>query len=227
MKAWHSIWAVVPVKPFHLAKQRLAPVWTPAWREELARAMLLDVLTVLRQAAGLAGVAVVTADRGVARLARAEGADVFLETGVQGLNAAYGHAARRLSGGGQGGMLAMPADIPAMTVAEVERLLAQHRRSRGLSLVPSRDRRGTNALLLTPPGAVQPLFGEDSFARHLCAGHAAGMEPAVLTLPGMGLDLDFPEDVEDFVQTPSSTRTWRFLSGAGACRWRELEPSTG
>lgn len=226
MNGWHNIWAVVPVKPFHLAKQRLAEAYPADLRAELARAMLLDVLAVLRRVAGLAGMAVVTADHEVARLARTSGADVFMETWGGGLNAAYRSAAQRLAHEGQGGMLALPADIPAITVAEVERLLAQHRRARGLSLVPSHDRCGTNALLLTPPLALQPGFGDNSFVRHLRASRALGLDPAVLSLPGIGLDLDRPEDVQAFARAPSGTRTWRLLASAGVCAPRELETLT-
>lgn len=220
MSAPPEIWAVVPVKPFHLAKQRLADAWPPALRGELARLMLADVLATLRQAAGIAGVVVVTRDPDAAELARAHGAEIFAEA-AGGLNAAVRSAAYRLAREGRGGMLALPGDIPGITVQEIQTLLAQHRRPYGLTLVPSHDRRGTNALLLTPPDALAPAFGEDSFARHFLAGRAAGLEPAVLPLPGIGLDLDHPHDVATFARTPSATRTWRYLMAAGLTKVRE------
>lgn len=223
MSAQPEIWAVVPVKPFHLAKQRLADAWPPALRGELARLMLADVLAALRQAAGIAGIAVVTRDPDAAELARAHDAEIFAEDagGAGGLNAAVRGAAHRLAREGRGGMLALPGDIPGITVQEIQTLLAQHRRSCGLSLVPAHDRRGTNALLLTPPDALAPAFGEDSFARHFLAGRAAGLEPAVLSLPGIGLDLDHPRDLATFARTPSATRTWRYLQAAAPTTVRE------
>ena len=134
-------------------------------------------------------------------------------------------AARRLAREGCDGMLVVAGDVPGITVAEVEALLASHRRSRGLSIVPARDRKGTNAYIATPADAIAPAFGEGSFARHLLAGRAARLEPAVLPLPGIGFDLDHPEDVALFAATPSPTRTWRCLLSRGLATPRQSEPA--
>jgi 2-phospho-L-lactate guanylyltransferase (CobY/MobA/RfbA family) len=62
-------YAVIPAKDFNGAKQRLAAFLQPHERRVLARAMLRDTLTACTQAAGLAGVGVVTCDRDVAAVA--------------------------------------------------------------------------------------------------------------------------------------------------------------
>lgn len=226
MNTLPAIWAVVPVKAFHLAKQRLATAYPPVLRGELARLMLADVLAALRATAGIAGIAVVTRDPEAATLAHAQGAEIFAEAADGDLNAAVLGAARRLAREGCGGMLALPGDIPGISPREIQALLAQHRRPRGLTLVPSHDRRGTNALLLSPPDAMPPAFGTDSFARHFLAGRAAGLEPAVLPLPGIGLDIDHPRDVATFLRTPSATRTWRYLLTTGRVTPRAPENVT-
>jgi len=64
-----GVWAAVPVKEFAGAKQRLAPLLTPRQRQELAAAMLEDVLAALADTA-LAGVMVNTVDPLGAELAR-------------------------------------------------------------------------------------------------------------------------------------------------------------
>jgi len=223
MSAPADIWTVVPVKAFDLAKQRLAPAYPPDLRRDLARAMLEDVLDTLTGVTGIAGIAVVTLDPEAGELARACGAEVFEEEAGAGLNEAVRAAARRLAREGRGGMLVVAGDIPGITVHEVEALLALHGGRRGLTLVPAHDRRGTNALIMTPPDAMPPDFGEDSFVRHLRAGRVAGLEPVALPLQHIGLDLDHPQDVATFARTPSHTRTWRYLLSQGLVTGCESE----
>lgn len=203
--------AVVPVKRFEQAKQRLAGCCDAALRHALARAMLEDVLDALAAARGVGGVLVVTGDAMAARLARRRGMDVLDEPQPGGLNAAVGAAARRLLDAGSGAMLVVPADAPGVTPAEIERLVG----SRGVALAPSHDCGGTNALLLDPPDAMAPAFGADSFRRHLLGARAAGLSPRVLELPGLGLDLDHPRDLMRYASTPSHTRSRQLLVDAG------------
>lgn len=212
MTGVHSVWAVVPVKAFDLAKQRLSGLLTPTDRRELARAMLEDVLDSLALVRGLAGTAIVTSDVEAASLARARQVDVISETPGCGLTAAVMGAAARLSRKGCSTMLALPGDVPGALPCELERLLAEHRVAPGFSLVPSGDGRGTNAVVITPPDVVRLAYGEDSCPRHLRAARDAGIEPKVLKLPGIALDLDLPQDLAAFLQRPSPTRTWRQLA---------------
>mgnify|MGYP001183629231 FL=1 len=58
----HEIWAVVPVKAFASAKQRLSGVLTGSQRAELARAMLQDVIATLRATTRISRILVVTND---------------------------------------------------------------------------------------------------------------------------------------------------------------------
>ena len=92
-----------------------------------------------------------------------------------------------------------------------EDLVAAHRGGSDYVIVPAHDRRGSNAILVSPPGAVPFAFGNDSFQPHLAAARAAGLDPVILPLPGIGLDCDNPEDMAMFAATPSATHTWRLL----------------
>ena len=65
------MWAVVPLKNIRHAKQRLAPLLTPAERSELMLAMVTDVLTALTQTPGLAGILLVSRAPEAAELAHA------------------------------------------------------------------------------------------------------------------------------------------------------------
>jgi 2-phospho-L-lactate guanylyltransferase len=71
--------------------------------------------------------------------------------------------------------------------------------SRGQPLVavaPSDARSGTNALLLHPPGAIDPCFGPASFEAHLRAAARVDAAVQVVSDPGLGFDLDTPDDIE-------------------------------
>jgi 2-phospho-L-lactate/phosphoenolpyruvate guanylyltransferase len=185
--------AVLPIKTFSRAKQRLSDAVGDPHRAQLAEAMVGDVLAALGAVAGLQRVVVVTAEPTAAAQARAAGAVVVddpVEAG-QSAAAALGIAeARRLAADR---VLLVPGDCPALDPDEVGVLLE---REAGVVIVPDRHGSGTNALLLSPPEAIEPSFGPGSFARHAARGRAAGAEVRVADLPSLGLDVDTPGDLE-------------------------------
>ena len=210
-----DIWAVLPVKEFDRAKQRLAATFDPAFRRGLMRAMVEDVLSALAAAPGLAGTAVVTCDAHVAALAHAYGAVVFEDGSRDGYTEAVNAACRRLARGGKAGVLCVPGDIPGITAREVGRLIDLHRPGPAVTIVPAHDGRGSNAILMTPTDLMPLAYGDDSFALHLAVARRLGIEPQVVELPGIGLDIDTPRDVDMFACAPAATRTHRYLERSG------------
>lgn len=210
-----AIWAVVPVKDTRDAKQRLAAALPQAQRSALALAMLEDVLEALAATRDLAGIHVVTVDRAAREVAQRYGAEISSDQATDGHTAAVMGAARRLAARGEA-MLTIPGDVPLVTAAEIERVIAAHRRGRAFVIVPARDDLGSNTILAAPADAVPLRFGDNSFFPHLAAARACGIEPAVLPLPGIGLDIDTPEDLAAFLGRPSQTRTRALLDSTGA-----------
>lgn len=215
-----GLWAVVPVKAFSRTKQRLAGVLSPEARASLARAMFGDVLAALVQSRSLAGVVVVTADADAARMALAAGARVIHEAQGEGTASAVALAARQLAADGRAGMLVLPADVPAITVEDVEALIAAHSLQAGapaVTLVRAEADGGTNALVCSPPEALPPCFGQDSFNRHVLAARERGIDPVILRLPRLGHDIDRPEDLDAFMQSPAAARTqvWQAVQSSG------------
>ena len=208
------IWAVVPVKETAGAKQRLAAVLSPAQRAALALAMLDDVLAALANAKGLAGILVVTIDPAARALAGRFGATLSGDDCRAGHTAAVTGAAQRLAKDGNA-LLTVPGDIPLATSAEIERLVDSHRRGNAFTIVPARDEQGSNAILSAPADAVPLRFGDDSFFPHLAASRNCGIEPAILKLPGIGLDIDTPADLAAFLAVPSHTKARALLEEAG------------
>src|SRR4051812_11496950 len=72
-------WALIPVKPFALAKSRLASVLREGERAAFARSMLEHVLGVLAASLDIGGVMVVTSCGEAAAVARAKGAFIGRE----------------------------------------------------------------------------------------------------------------------------------------------------
>lgn len=207
-----GIWAAVPVKEFADAKQRLAPLLTPAQRRELAAAMFEDVLAALADSP-VAGIIVNTIDPLAIDLARRYGARVTKDGARDGHTGAVAAMARLLDHEGRQAMLALPGDIPRVTAGEIATVIASRQPGPSLSIVPAHDERGSNAVLCSPPLVMPLRFGDDSFLPHLAAARALGIEPTVLRLPGIGLDIDQPNDVHAFLRAtpPMATLALRSL----------------
>ncbi len=83
---------------------------------------------------------------------------------------------------------------------------------REVVIVPDRHGTGTNALLLTPPDAIEPAFGPGSFARHRELAGTAG----VAELPSLTLDIDTPEDLATLLAGSAGAPRTRALLGEAA-----------
>ena len=208
-----DVHAVVPVKNLGNAKQRLAGVLDQPARTALFRAMLEDVLEALSGAVSLAGIVLVTRDAEAITLAERYHAECLIEPENRGHTAAVEFAAKALAGRGAGALLQVPGDIPSVTPGEIEAVIAAHATAPAVTIAPSRDHRGSNAVLCSPPDVFPFRFGDDSFHPHLAAARAIGIEPAVVERAGIGLDIDTPGDLEVFLASPSSTRAYRLLAG--------------
>lgn len=209
------MWAVLPAKDFVDAKQRLAPVLNPAQRNALFRAMLEDVLAMLSEVRGLDGVVVVTREPHAAALAALYGARVLRETENLGQSAAVAAAAALLASEGANGIVTVPGDAPLATAAEIEQVLAANRGAPAMTIVPSHDRRGSNCIAVSPPDLIRFRFGHDSFAPHLAEARKAGVEAHVLDLPGLGLDIDTPADLQALLRHRVSSRAHTLLAKSG------------
>ncbi len=215
MSTSDALWAVVPVKLFAHAKQRLLPLLTADERAALSRAMLGDVLAALTCTPALAGVVVMTGDTGAAAMAQAAGACVLADTENAGITAAVEQAARHLAGEGRHGMLVIPADVPLITPADVGTIVNAHRAAPAVTLVAASMDGGTNALACSPPRALAFGFGDDSLRHHREAARARGIEPQILALARVGHDIDRPDDVATFLMHPSATRSYACLRTLG------------
>ena len=210
-----SLWAVVPVKNLQHAKQRLADVLDASERSGLFTAMLEDVLEALAASVRLTGIVVVTRDPQAKDLAARYGARVLVEPANRGHTAASALGAATLAAEGAAGMVQLPADLPLLTAADIDAVLQAHAQARSITLAPSRDRLGTNAVACSPPDLLPLRFGDDSFYPHLQRARALGIEPEIVERPGLALDIDTPADLIAFLAAPSATRAYAYLMRSG------------
>jgi 2-phospho-L-lactate guanylyltransferase len=215
MSGQRDLWAVVPAKQLADAKHRLSRVFPPEFRRALAIEMLEDVLAALSRASGLAGIVVVTIDPEMSGVARRRGARVLTDGATSGHTGAVTAAMRVLAAEGRDGMLTVPGDIPGVTAAEIDALLRRHGPAPSFTIAPAHDERGSNALVASPADLVPLAFGNDSFLPHVAAARHRGIEPTVVRLERLGLDIDNPEDLEVFVERNWPTRTTEFLRRSG------------
>jgi 2-phospho-L-lactate guanylyltransferase len=186
--------AVLPVKRLDAAKQRLASGIDEERRRELAGAMAADVLEAIGKARGIDRLIVVSGDPIAQELAAEAGAEVVPDPEDAGhVEAALAGIARAEVEGAER-VLLLAGDCPLLDPRELDRLLTGVP-GRYVGIVPDRHGSGTNALLLSPPDAIVPAFGEGSRERHVEAARAAGLPFGIEELPSIELDLDTPADV--------------------------------
>jgi 2-phospho-L-lactate guanylyltransferase len=187
--------AILPVKRFPLAKQRLGASVADSLRLDLARAMVGDVLAALRDCAAIDATIVVTCEQSVLAAARYLGATVVRDTAEQGQSAAAELGIARAVADGFERVVCVPGDCPALDPDELAALLAGAQA--GVTIVPDRHGSGTNGLLLVPPDAISPSFGPDSRARHERLAADSGVAWRVQRVPSLLLDVDTGEDLAE------------------------------
>ncbi len=213
--------AVIPIKQLKNAKQRLAGLLNPEERMLLFRAMVEDVLTAVEACLSIDRLIVVTDDEEVAELAMGYGAEVMPEPNQPGLIEAVTEAGEKLAGENVNTMVFLPGDIPLVTADELEVVLEGFGRSedREFLIVPATDLGGSNCVAVSPPDCMKFAFGVDSFRKHVAIAKELGIEPAVAKLPGIGLDVDTPEDMADLLaaieREPRESHTIHYIGVSG------------
>jgi 2-phospho-L-lactate guanylyltransferase len=191
-----SLWAIIPVKPLRRGKTRLAGVLTEDEREMLNLSLLGHTVTVLRQVSEIQQILVVSSDTAVLALAREQGARTVMEDGNPGLNTALHRATMVAQVYAAQGVLILPSDLPLITKEDIEELIIQAEPSPVVVIAPDRRNEGTNALLVKPTGLIDYQFGDHSFSKHSSQAEKFHINLKIVHRPTLGLDLDFPEDLE-------------------------------
>ena len=195
-------WAIVPIRGLESAKTRLGEDIDAEERLALVVELLQRTLSATRDAHHIAGTIVVTKDPDAAGIATKLDAIGLVER-APGLNEAIVAARSLAVARSATAVLVLPADLPGVTSQAVDEVIERASllgdvpdadRRGVVALVSDRHGRGTNALLVSPSGLIEPAFGEYSRDGHRAAAQAAGA--AFLDLDGpLSLDLDTADDL--------------------------------
>ena len=195
--------AILPVKSFGAAKQRLGSLLGAGSRQALAQAMFQDVLATLRKVEEIEQIVVVASEPSV-EFAADEQVVLLEDEESRGQSAAAAAGIRWAIASGFERVLLVPGDTPLLAAAELDALLANA--PEDVVIVPDRHGTGTNGLLLRPPTAIEPSFGPGSLERHVGAAETAGVTHRVEPLPSLGMDVDTSEDLAVVASKIESSR---------------------
>ena len=196
--------AIVPVKRFGAAKQRLLGVLDRRQRAAIVTAMLTDVFAALGRAHRVDRIVVVTGEGRAERIAL--GAAQRMKTPLEVMRDPRddGHSKAAMLGIVRARALGaecvalLPGDCPLLDAEELDGAL-QRMLEGAVRVVPDRHGTGTNALLMAPPDAIGPAFGPGSRERHLARAESAGHAAELEELGSLALDLDTPEDLSELI----------------------------
>jgi 2-phospho-L-lactate/phosphoenolpyruvate guanylyltransferase len=196
--------AIIPVKRFGQAKQRLLERLDRRQRADLAKAMLADVIAAVCETDSIERVIVVTGEGRAERIAlhRAQRSSTPIEVLQEPVDHGHSEAAtlgiiRALALGAECSAL-LPGDCPLLDPSELDDALGRLSPAT-VAVIPDRHGTGTNGLLLAPADAIGPAFGPGSADRHRDRAERAGYQAITEPLESLALDLDTAEDLDALV----------------------------
>jgi 2-phospho-L-lactate guanylyltransferase len=193
--------AILPIKRFDRAKQRLGTAITAGSRRALAAAMFADVVAALRHSSLVETVVLVSSEPAAADLVSEPEVTLIADRSERGQSQATLAGLARVSALGYERALLVAGDCPLIDPLEVDSLIANAALSKlEVAIVPDRHQVGTNALLLDPMGSFQPQFGPDSLALHSQQARRRGLSWSVERVPSLELDVDTGEDLGELIR---------------------------
>ncbi len=191
---------LIPVKDLSYAKQRLAALMTQEERTHLAWEMLALTLNAVARVRNIDRVALVTNYGPALELAEGYGMEVIRETEQISESVSVDFGSREVERKGAVAALRLPIDLPLMTTADIEGIIERDVAGPSAVLVPSRDGRGTNAILRRPPTLFQSHFGPRSLEKHVREARTLNARCELIEIERIALDIDEPDDVAEFLK---------------------------
>ena len=205
---------LIPVKTLDNAKQRLGDALDQQHRTLLAEAMLRDVLTAAAGVQHRIEVFLVTGDVRAKSVAQEFGFAVIEDTANESETAAIEMATAWCVLRGYDTTVVIPGDIPLIASDELLTVL-DAAPLEGVVIVPAYDRRGSNCVLRRPADVIPLRFGNDSFLPHCETVRKTSKPLVILEMPGIGLDIDHPHELELLMRRTGETRAQQLLRAWG------------
>lgn len=193
-------WAILPVKPFNQGKSRLHPFLKSEEVYQLNRDFFTATYRRLRACREIDRILVVTKDEEILNLVSEWGGVGLLENTPSSLNLAISQAFSYIQKSNESGpVLVIPADLPSMRTEDLcEMMMALARTNQFLVVIPDYNQTGTNALYMSKPGLITPMFGRRSFQKHIRQALVKSINLTVWLNDTMQSDLDTLQDLEKY-----------------------------
>jgi 2-phospho-L-lactate/phosphoenolpyruvate guanylyltransferase len=202
---------LIPVKGLTQAKQRLADHFSSQARAGLADALWQDFFEVVAATSGIDHIFVVSLEPRVLDRARSLGWQIIPESRQISESDSVDFASRWCEERGVDSLLRLPVDLPLIEPRDIQALFEPAAAAPSVTIIPSRDGQGTNALLRTPPTLFPSHFGPGSFAKHLAEAERVQARVNLLRNPRIEMDIDDPADLAqlDGIEIRGTrTRAW-------------------
>lgn len=210
-----STWAIIPARPLEEGKSRLADALTAAERHRLNHNFFHQTLEVAASVVGRDHTLVVSRSDELLATARSMAFETLPESAPYGLNAALTQAAEAVRLRGATTVLSVSCDLPFLIPDELRALLSAARENQGLAIASDRAGTGTNALVVSPVGAIPYRYGPGSFAAHQAAARAAGLTLSIVRKAGLSFDIDTPDDFEQMEEIRRETIPGKLAASSG------------
>ncbi len=201
--------AIIPVSRFSEAKTRLSPTLSPLERENLLKAMLMDVIGAI--SGSVDQVVVISSDKDVLNFVADLNVTCLPEKGKTDLNGALTQAVEWCSNYASQ-VLIVPSDVPLIHPDQVQEMIELSDKW-PLVIAPAKGG-GTNALLCST-NDIQMKFGDWSFFEHLKEAENAGVSWYIYDSFYLSLDVNTAEDLGEIMIHGFGTQTRKFLKSIG------------
>ncbi|MEM0117005.1 MAG: 2-phospho-L-lactate guanylyltransferase [Conexivisphaerales archaeon] len=200
---------IIPLKQLE-PKSRLSKIMTLEERMALQLTMLADMLKTINKAKMINDTFIVTSDETLLKRLDCESVRFIKEPVETGVNGAILFAISRLTN--YDGWILLPADIPLLSINDLEITIRLFLYGFELIISPSRKMDGTNLLLMLRDKRIDLHYDDNSFEKHFAEAQKKGLKTVAYYSTGIGLDLDDEDDLTEFLKTESNTSTFQFLT---------------
>lgn len=183
---------LIPVKSLTSAKSRLARYLTSIQREKLVLEMLQHVIKTIKAADDQFEIFIVTLDQKVELLAKSLGVSVIQEKNP-GQNRALTFAAKQINQNLP--LLTISEDLPLLMTDDIKKLFLLIKNA-DFVLAPSKEKTGTNAILMQKPMLLPYQFGKNSLNKFISSAKKQKLKYFLYDSKTIAFDIDTLEDIQ-------------------------------
>lgn len=185
---------LIPVKSLANGKSRLSKKLSGSQREALMILLFRHVVTTIKKSKEDLAIFVVSNDPKISALAKTFRINHIYEK-RPGHNRALTEAAKQINPAIP--LLTISADLPFINEKDISELLSLIDKTDAV-LVASKEKTGTNALLLKKPLLIPYLFGKNSFPKFITELDKKHIAYKTYNTDSLAFDIDTVEDLEKF-----------------------------